>query len=139
MQSAVSVDDAPLDNKTLRDFGLLLGGMVAALFGVFFPWFLERSFPLWPWVVLAVLAGAALLAPGTLRILYRVWMRLGVLLSKITTPIILGVAFVTTIIPVAVIMKLIRHDPMARHWNRDIDSYRVPSEDTDKDSLEKPY
>ncbi len=82
-----------LDRKGLRDFGLVTGAIVAALFGLFFPWVLERSIPIWPWVIAGVLAVWALAAPLTLKPVYRQWMMLGLLLSKITTPIILGAVF----------------------------------------------
>ena len=48
-----------LDRKGLRDFGLSTGGIVAALFGIFFPWLLERPWPLWPWIVLGLLGGCS--------------------------------------------------------------------------------
>ena len=32
-----------LDRKGLREFGLVTGGIVAVLFGLFFPWLLERA------------------------------------------------------------------------------------------------
>jgi hypothetical protein len=35
-----------LDRKGLRDFGLVTGSIVAVLFGLFFPWLLERAWPL---------------------------------------------------------------------------------------------
>ncbi len=61
-----------LDRKGLREFGLVTGTIVAVLFGLFFPWLLERAFPLWPWVVFGVLGAWALVAPLSLRPLYRV-------------------------------------------------------------------
>ncbi|MGI9305510.1 MAG: SxtJ family membrane protein, partial [Gammaproteobacteria bacterium] len=103
-----------LDRQGLRHFGLVTGGIVAALFGLFFPWLLSRGFPIWPWVIFAVLAGWALVAPQTLRPVYRGWMRFGLLLSKITTPIILGVVFFVVIAPMAAVMRIARHDPLAR-------------------------
>ena len=34
-----------LDKKGLREFGLVTGGIVAGLFGLFFPWIFDRAFP----------------------------------------------------------------------------------------------
>ena len=34
-----------LDRKGLREFGLVTGGIIAGLFGLFFPWLIERPFP----------------------------------------------------------------------------------------------
>ena len=82
-----------LDRKGLRDFGLVTGAIFVALFGLFFPWLLELNIPTWPWVLGSILAVWGLAAPATLRPLYRAWMKLGLMLSKITTPIVLGIVF----------------------------------------------
>ena len=38
-----------LDRAGLRQFGLLMGGFVALVFGLLLPWLFERTLPLWPW------------------------------------------------------------------------------------------
>jgi hypothetical protein len=48
-------DIRELDSGGLREFGLTTGGIVAGLFGLFFPWLLERPIPRWPWVIAGVL------------------------------------------------------------------------------------
>ena len=53
-----------LDRKGLRNFGLTTGIIIALLFGLFFPWLLDRTRPLWPWVLCGTLAVWALLAPA---------------------------------------------------------------------------
>lgn len=128
-----------LDIKGLREFGLVTGAIVAGLFGVLFPWLLEASYPLWPWVIFGVLALWALAAPHTLKPVYRGWMRLGLLLSKITTPIIMGAVFFLVILPVAMIMRCFRKDPLMRHFDPSAKTYRVPSRKAPKENLEKPF
>ena len=54
-----------LDRTGLREFGIVTGGIVAVLFGLLFPWLLERSFPLWPWVNGAI--NAVVIVIGRLR------------------------------------------------------------------------
>jgi hypothetical protein len=127
-----------LDRKGLREFGLVTGGIVAGLFGLFFPWLLERSWPLWPWIVFGVLGTWGLVAPMSLRPVYRAWMRFGLMLSKVMTPLIMGIVFFLVITPVAIVLKLFGKDPMARKFD-DSDSYRVPTEKAPPENLEKPY
>jgi hypothetical protein len=128
-----------LDRKGLREFGLVTGAIVAVLFGVFFPWVLERAFPLWPWVILGVLGSWALIAPNSLRPVYRGWMRIGLLLSKITTPIVMGVIFLLIFVPVGLVLRVMKRDPLRRGFDRNLISYRIPSEQPPKSNLEKPF
>jgi hypothetical protein len=141
MESAITVSHAipELDRKGLRHFGLLTGGIFAVLFGLFFPWLLERSWPLWPWIVLAVLGGVALIAPLALKPVYRLWMRLGLLLNRITTPLILGIVFYLIISPIGLVRRLKRHDAMARDFDAKTPSYRVPSTEKPSRNFERPF
>ena len=128
-----------LDRKGLRHFGLLTGGIVVVLFGVFFPWLLERPWPRWPWILFGALAVAALAMPLALRPVYRIWMRFGLLLSKITTPLSLGIVFFAVISPIGLLRRLKRSDSMARTFDAQASSYRVPSQQKPHNHLERPF
>jgi Saxitoxin biosynthesis operon protein SxtJ len=128
-----------LDRKGLRDFGLVTGAIVAVLFGLFFPWLLERPWPRWPWVLFGVLGGLGLVAPLALRPVYHVWMRFGLLLSRVTTPLILGIVFYLVISPLGLLRRLGRHDAMARSFDAKAGSYRVPSREKPSNHLERPF
>lgn len=128
-----------LDRNGLRHFGLLTGALIVALFGLFFPWLLGTAIPLWPWLVAGLLATWALIAPQRLGPVYHGWMRLALWLSRITTPLILGVVFFLVIVPVALVMKGIGYDPMARRFDETATSYRVPSRKALSEHMEKPF
>jgi amino acid transporter len=128
-----------LDRKGLREFGLVTGGIVGVLFGLFFPWLLERPIPRWPWIIFGVLAVLALAVPNALRPIYRGWMRFGLLMSKITTPLIMGIVFYVVITPMGLIMRLASKDYMARRLHQQAQSYRIKSEATPPKRLEKPF
>jgi hypothetical protein len=127
-----------LDRKGLREFGLVTGGIVAALFGLLFPWILDRTFPLWPWLVMLVLTVWSLTAPLSLRPVYRVWMRFGLVLSRITTPVILGIVFFVVLTPMGWLRRAFGGDAMTRKFDES-DTYRVPSRKAPVQNLEKPY
>ena len=127
-----------LDKSGLRQFGLTTGAIVAGLFGIVFPYLLDLSWPLWPWLIFAVLVSWALIAPSSLRPVYQGWMRFGLLLGKITTPIIMTLLFLITILPGALLLRLFRKDPMRRSFDDSV-SYRVKAKQPSVQNLEKPY
>jgi hypothetical protein len=57
---------------------------------------------------------AGLLAPGRLGPVYRGWMRFGLALSKITTPILMGIVFFLVIAPIGLVMRLFGRNPVSR-------------------------
>jgi len=130
-----------LDRKGLREFAILTGAIVAGLFGVFFPWVFDTaltSWPVWPWIIFASLATWGLVAPMSLRPVYRLWMRFGLLLSRITTPLIMGAVFFLVITPVALIWKVMGKDAMARELD-DSSTYRKSSRKTSVENLKRPF
>jgi len=132
-------DIPELDVRGLRRFGLTTGAIVAVLFGAFFPWVLERPVPTWPWMVGGVLVVWALAAPSTLRVVYRGWMRLGSMLNRVTTPIVIGVLFAVVIVPTALILRIAKSDPLQRTLDRSVRTYRVSSRKPPRENLERPF
>ena len=128
-----------IDLAGLRQFGITTGLAIAVIFGAFFPWLLNADFPLWPWLIFAILATLGIAVPGSLRKVYEVWMKFALLLSKVTTPIILGIVYYLVVVPMGLVMKLLRKDPMAREMSDSITTYRVKSEKTPNDSIERPF
>jgi hypothetical protein len=128
-----------LDRKGLREFGLVTGAAVVTLFGLFFPWMLELDWPAWPWAIAAPLWALALIHPPWLRRIYRAWMRFGLLASRVTTPLILGIVFFVMISPMAMVRRLMGKDPMQRTLDPNQDSYRVQSTRSPKEKLERPF
>lgn len=128
-----------LDRKGLREFGLTTGAIVGILFGLCFPWVLERPIPRWPWVIFGVLALLAVSVPNALRPIYKGWMRFGLVMSKITTPIIMGIVFYLVITPMGLVMRLAGKDYMARRLHDRASSYRITSTATPPERLEKPF
>lgn len=128
-----------LDRKGLRSFGLTTGAVFVAVFGVFFPWILEKHWPLWPWVVAAPLWVLALIYPPSLRLIYIGWMHFGLLASRIMTPLILGIVFFLVISPMALVRRRLGTDPLQRALDPNNESYRVQSTKSPPEKLEKPF
>lgn len=119
---------------------MTFGCLGAVLFGLVVPWLWDLDYRMWPWITGAVLCMWGLVAPLTLEWLYRAWMRFGAVMSKITTPLILGVVFLFALLPTALFMRFVlRRDPMARSLDKSAQSYRTPSERSDPESLRRPF
>jgi hypothetical protein len=123
----------------LRNFGLLTGGLAAAIFGLLFPWMHHRSAPLWPWVVCGVLSIAALTAPRALKHLFRAWTALGWALGWINSKVIMTIVFYILIFPLGATMRLAGRDRMARSFDPDSCSYRVLKRPQSRESMDRPY
>ena len=128
-----------LNQKQLRDFGLLTGAIVAILFGLLLPWIRGHSLPSIPWAIAAVLWCLAVLAPRSLNPVYQVWMRIGLVLGWVNTRIILGIVFYGLVTPMGVIMRLLNQDPMARKFEENLQTYRLPCQARTRISMEKPF
>lgn len=128
-----------LDHKGLRNFAFSTGVMFAALFGLCLPWLFSIPYPIWPWVVFVTLALAGLLLPGCLRPVHYWWMRLALLLSKFTTPLVMSLVFFLVLTPFGLIAGLFRKDPLNRNLDKTTESYRVDSAQTNRNDLENPY
>lgn len=128
-----------LDRKGLRDFGLSTGAAIVVIFGVVFPWILDLNWPVWPWVFAAPIWVLALLQPLWLRLIYKGWMRFGLLAGRMMTPLVLGIVFFVMISPMAMIRRLFGSDPLHRTFEPDKDSYRVNSVKRPREKLERPF
>ena len=78
----------------------------------------------WALVVALVFLGFGLFAPEWLAPLNRLWFRLGLLLNKIVSPIILGLLYFAIVVPFAQISRWRGHDPL-RLKHSDATSYWV--------------
>jgi len=139
IDSNMKIESKKLDNKTLREFGLITGSILVGLFGLLLPWIFEHNFPKWPWIIAGILWVWALLLPATLNPVYRGWMAVGHVLGWINTRIILGIMFYIIFLPVGLLLKMFGKDPMARKIIKSQESYRVIHSIPKKNHVERPY
>jgi tetrahydromethanopterin S-methyltransferase subunit G len=134
------MSDIPrLDRKGLRDFGLLMGTIIAVLFGLLLPFLFKHHFSLIPWLLAVSFWGLAIFTPNALEPIYQVWMKIGRAIGWVESRIILGIVFLIMVIPMGLIMRLIQRDTMARKFIFQTSSYRIASQQKSKVSMEKPY
>ena len=109
-----------------RKFGLTVGAAFLVLAGVM--WWREHGTLMYLFVTLgAALVAAGLVVPGQLSPVHRAWMGLAHAISKVTTPIFMGIVFFIVIMPVGLIMRTLGRNPM-RHEPKG-ESYWAPHGD----------
>ena len=123
----------------LRNFGLTVGMIFAALFGLILPWIHHAWSPVWPWALGLILAASGALAPTILRYPYLAWDRVGQALGWVNSRIVLNLLFFLIFSPAAVLARLTRWDPMKRKFAPDQPTYRVRCDPASPTSMEKPY
>jgi len=103
---------ARLTPREGRKFAFTVGAAFLALAGLM--WWRGRMPGV---VVFGILGGVLLLAgfvvPGRLGPVYRAWMGLAELLSKVTTPIFMAVVYFVVVTPVAYLRRLLGKPPLA--------------------------
>jgi hypothetical protein len=93
-----------------RNFGLVFAAAFA-LVG-FAPLVRAGEMRLWPLPVAAAFIAIAAVRPRALAPLNRLWFRLGILLGKVMTPVMMGVLFFVVVTPVGLLMRLCGGDPL---------------------------
>lgn len=112
-----------VDVSSDRSFGLV---MSAALLVVGL-WPLVSGRPVRPWALVAalVLAAFALFAPRVLRRPNLLWAKLGLLLGKVVSPVVLGVLFFLMLAPFGLVMRALGKDPLRLTLDRDATTYWI--------------
>jgi saxitoxin biosynthesis operon SxtJ-like protein len=96
-----------------RKFGLLVGGAFLGL-----AWLSHwRGHTIPPWVMGplgAALVLGGLLVPARLGGIHRAWMRFALLISRVTTPLFMGVVYFLVLTPTGWLIRLFGRNPL-RH------------------------
>ena len=106
-----------------RGFGLLFAALFAAVGAA--AWAGRGVVVAWPFAASGAFMAAALFRPGLLGPLNRAWFRLGLLLSRIVSPVVLAVLFYAVVTPTGLLMRLMGKDPLRLRFDRRAASYWI--------------
>lgn len=137
--TAAQPDRRGAHERELRDFGLIVGGLFAAIFGLLLPILHRRAIPLWPWALAAILATIAMARPALLEYVYKGWSALGAILGWVNTRIVLTLLFYAVITPMGLIGRTFGLVSIKAVGGKGEPSYRVPSRQVNKSSFERPF
>lgn len=113
-----------VEGSSDRSFGLVFAGLFLVI--AVFPLFHGEAGRWWSLAISAVFALVALLKPSLLAGLNRFWIKLGILLGKVVSPIALGILFYGVITPIGLIIRITGKDPLRLKFAPDADSYWIP-------------
>ena len=113
-----------VEGSSDRAFGLVFTGVFFVI--AVWPLFHGEALRWWASGLAAVFALAALVKPALLAGLNRLWIKLGVLLGKVVSPIALGILFYGVFTPLGVLIRLTGKDPLRLKFDPDADSYWIP-------------
>jgi len=115
--------DEEIQGSSDRSFGIVFTIVFLAI-GLW-PLLSGGSPRIWGLVVAGFFLVLAVVSPSVLAPLNRQWTRFGLLLHKITNPLIMGLVFFVTVTPTALIMKMLGKDPLNRKIDRGAKSYWI--------------
>jgi hypothetical protein len=93
-----------------RSFGLVFAAVFALVALV--PWLAGGALRWWALALGAVFLLVALAFPAKLAKLNRAWYKLGLLLHRIVSPLVLGLMFFVAITPIGLLMRALGKDPL---------------------------
>ena len=106
-----------------RSFGIVMA-VVFAVIGAW-PLWSGGTARWWALIAAAVFCSLAFLRPALLAPLNRLWFRFGLLLNKITSPLIMGLLFYGVMTPYAYILRWLGKDLLHLRFDPSAESYWI--------------
>ncbi|WOB07285.1 SxtJ family membrane protein [Piscinibacter gummiphilus] len=115
-----------VEGSSDRSFGIVFA--VVFLIVAFLPLLHSGAVRWWSVGVSAAFAVVAFTVPSILAVPNRLWMKFGLLLAKIVSPIALGILFYLVFTPIGLLMRLSGKDPMRLKADPNAKSYWIDRE-----------
>lgn len=113
-----------INRNELKKFGFLIAS-VFVLIGVIIPFFKDRSFNPYLSAIAVILFLLAVVIPAALTPLYTVWMKLGKILNRINSFLILSIIFYALVTPIGIIFRMFKDNSKKFAYKTNADSYWI--------------
>ena len=108
---------------TERNFGFVFAA-VFVIIGLYPLWF-GKNIHLWACIIAFIFFILAIFLPKALFVINKLWLKLGLFLGAIVSPIIMGIIFFLAVTPTGMIMRLLGKDILKQKINKTIKSYWI--------------
>lgn len=131
--------DTPAPRGSDRSYGIVFALVFLAI--ALWPLVGGGEIRLWALAPATIFSVATVIRPALFSPLYHAWYHLGLLLGRITTPLVMAGLFLLAVTPIAVLMRLFGKDPLALRFDPDADTYWIPRTPPGppEDSLKNQY
>ena len=114
-----------MNELPVRNFGFMFG----IVFALLAAWLRDIPWALGAFALLSAASlAAALLRPALLAGPARMWLKLGELLHRVVSPVVLGVLYGLLVVPTGLLRRWLGGDPMKRRYDAAAPTYWTPCE-----------
>jgi hypothetical protein len=106
-----------------RSFGIVMTAAFAVLSLLI--WWHDGHSWRWSCGIAVLFLAAVLLHPAALQPLNRLWLKFGLLLQKVVSPIVMALVFFGTVLPTGLIMRALGKDPLRLKRQSHANSYWI--------------
>lgn len=117
------VHDEPVKGSSDRTFGLVFTALFLIIGAL--PLLKGGAPRLWSFGVAAMILILALAVPRALAPFNRLWTKLGLLLSAVVSPLVMGLLFYVVVMPIGALMRARGKEPLQLRLKRDVKSYWI--------------
>ena len=115
-----------IEGSSDRVFGLVFAGVFSVV--ALWPLVQGEAIRLWAMLVAMAFLALAVAIPRSLSQLNRLWMRLGLLMGRVVSPVAIGIVYYLTVVPTGLIMRALGKDPLRLRFERELPSYWIKRE-----------
>lgn len=113
-----------VEGSSNRSFGVVF--TVVFLIIALLPLLKGEGPRVWGLVVSGLIAAVTLLRPSLLTAPNRLWMKFGLLLGRIVSPVVIGILYYGVITPFGIVMRLAGKDPLRLKRDPGAATYWIP-------------
>lgn len=128
MHEHIQKHDAKIQESSERMFGLIFTVFFALV--ALYPLINGQKIRTWSLVAAAVTGLLALLMPKMLSPAKRLWIKFGMLLHHVVSPVALCIVFFFAVAPTGLLMRLFGKDPLRLRFDPAVDSYWIERKPT---------